>query len=66
MATVYKFEVECVSAFCVYEPEFIQSLITAALKDYKNKDTGLTLESISVKQYKEPNVCSRNCILRKQ
>ena len=50
MATTYKFEVECCSAFCSYPDSRIQKLIEDALKNYVNPDTGLTLESISVKK----------------
>lgn len=50
MATVYKFEVECVSAFCAYQDEQIQKLIEKALTDFEDKDTGLRLESITVKK----------------
>lgn len=50
MATVYKFDVECVSAFCAYDDEFIAGIIEKALKEYINPDSGLKLESISVKK----------------
>lgn len=50
MAAVYKFKVECCSAFCSYPDSHIQKLIENALKSYVNPDTGLTLESISVKK----------------
>lgn len=50
MATVYKLKVECVSAFCSYPTSHIKSIIEKALKEYVDPDTGLTLESISVKE----------------
>jgi hypothetical protein len=50
MATVYRFEVECVSAFCAYSEEDIAKLIEKALKDFEDEITGLRLESISVKK----------------
>lgn len=49
MATLYRFDVKCVSAFCAYDQEFIQQLIEDTLKDFQDKDTGLKLESIEVK-----------------
>ena len=48
MATVYKFDVECCSAFCSYPDSFIADIIKSALADYVNPDSGLTLESITV------------------
>ena len=50
MATVYKLKVECVSAFCSYPTSHTKSIIEKALKEYVDPDTGLTLESISVKE----------------
>lgn len=50
MATVYHFKVECCSAFCAYPSSQIQAIIEKALKDYENPDSGLKLESISVKE----------------
>jgi hypothetical protein len=50
MATVYKFEVVCVSAFCAYDDEHIAKIIEDALKNYTDLDSGLKLESISVKK----------------
>lgn len=50
MATVYKFNVECVSAFCAYPPEFVEKLIADALTNYESPETGLKLESITVKE----------------
>ena len=49
MATLYRFDVKCVSAFCAYDQEFIQELIENALKDFQDKETGLKLESIEIK-----------------
>ena len=50
MATVYKFEVECVSAFCAYPEKQIQEIIENALKTFEDKTSGLRLESITVKK----------------
>ena len=50
MATVYRFDVECVSAFCSYPPETIRKIIEDSLTSFCDKDTGLKLESISVKE----------------
>jgi len=49
MATLYRFDVKCVSAFCAYDKEFVEKLIENALKDFQDKETGLKLESINVK-----------------
>jgi hypothetical protein len=46
VATVYRFDVKCCSAFCAYKQEFIQKLIEDSLKSFVDKDTGLKLESI--------------------
>jgi hypothetical protein len=48
MATIYKFKVECVSAFCAYPEQEIACAIANALKQFEDKKTGLRLESISV------------------
>ena len=48
MATVYKFEVECVSAFCAYPEIQIKEIIENALKQFEDKASGLRLESITV------------------
>ena len=49
MATVYNFNVRCVSAFCSYPEKDIAKLIQDALTKFVDPDTGLTLESIVVK-----------------
>jgi hypothetical protein len=49
MATVYRYKVECCSPFCAYPNEKIQDIIKKALREFVDKDTGLTLESIVVK-----------------
>ena len=49
MATLYGFDVRCVSAFCAYDKEFIQNIIENALKEFQDKDTSLKLESIEIK-----------------
>jgi hypothetical protein len=50
MATVYKFEVECCSAFCAYPEKEIAGIIEKALKDFEDETTGLRLESITIKK----------------
>ena len=50
MATVYRFEVECVSAFCAYPEKQIQEIIENALKLFEDNRSGLRLESITVKK----------------
>lgn len=50
MATIYRFKVECVSAFCAFPKERIAKLIIDALKNFDDEITGLRLESISVKE----------------
>jgi|WetSurMetagenome_2_1015567.scaffolds.fasta_scaffold30430_4 hypothetical protein len=50
MATVYKFEVTCVSAFVSYPKEEIKNIIKNALTTFVDKDTRLSLESITIKE----------------
>ena len=49
MATLYRFDVKCVSVFCAYDREFVQELIENALKNFQDSETKLKLESIEVK-----------------
>jgi hypothetical protein len=51
MATIYKFKVKCVSAFCAYSEEEIKLIIENALRKWKSA-TGLKLESIEVEKIK--------------
>ena len=48
MATIYEFNVRCVSAFCAYDQETITQIVKDALKNWEDKETGLKLESITV------------------
>ena len=48
MATIYEFNVRCVSAFCAYNQETIKQIVKDALENWENKKTGLKLESIKI------------------
>lgn len=48
MATVYKFEVTVVSAFCAFPPAQISDVIKEALEKYQDECSGLKLESIKI------------------
>jgi hypothetical protein len=48
MATVYKLEVNVVSAFTAYNKEQMAEIVKEALKAYVDPVTGLKLESIEV------------------
>jgi hypothetical protein len=48
MATVYKYNVECVSAFCSFSNDTIKQIIEKALIEWEDSFTGLKLESIKV------------------
>jgi isochorismate hydrolase len=52
MATIYKFDVRCVSAFQAYPEDMIQKVIEDALRDFRDTYTRLQLESIEVKPKK--------------
>jgi hypothetical protein len=52
MATVYKFQVKCVSPFCTFKTEEIKRIIEDALIKWKDDETRLKLESIEVKEIK--------------
>jgi hypothetical protein len=54
MATIYKFNVRCVSAFCAYEQKLIENIVRDALNNWVDPVTGLTLESIEINVTKEP------------
>ena len=49
MATVYKVEIETVSAFAAYPEEEVKKILEEFLKKYKNEKTGLGFESTEVK-----------------
>jgi len=49
LATIYKLEVKCVSAFCMYSNNIIEDIITKVLTEWKDKHSQLGLESIEVK-----------------
>lgn len=46
MATVYKIEIEMVSAFVSYDEETIKSILENFLKEYKDDKTKLGFENI--------------------
>ena len=50
MATIYKFKVKCVSAFCAFSDNEIKEIIEKSLKNWKDEETGLKLESIEIKK----------------
>ena len=47
MATIYKFDVKCVSPFVALSEKKVSDIIIKALTEYRN-DNGLRLESIEV------------------
>jgi hypothetical protein len=49
MATVYKIEIETVSAFVAYPEEEVKKILEEFLKNYKDKKTRLGFESTEVK-----------------
>jgi len=68
MATVYRFNVECVSAFCSYPEEDIAKIIKEALEKFEDNNTGMTLESVSVngnKSFKNKNTRHRMSLFGK-
>ncbi len=48
MATVYKIEIETVSAFVNYDEKYIKDMFEQFLKDYKDKKTNLGFENTDI------------------
>lgn len=52
MATIYKGEFKVCSPFCSYHPEDVKEILkkifTKAIKEYRDPETGLGLESFEI------------------
>jgi hypothetical protein len=48
MATIYEIKIKTVSPFCNYTEEYIKELFEKFLKEYKDKESGLSFESTEV------------------
>ena len=49
MATVYKIEIQTVSAFCAYDEKYVKEMFEKFLKEFKDDKTKLGFESTEVK-----------------
>lgn len=51
MATIYNFEVKCVSPFCSFDPKFIEKYIKECIQNFNVR--GNKLESIEIREVKK-------------